>query len=211
MSGYAVPGAPGYLLALFAIGYVLQSAWPWLSWPFMNVPRWADLVIAAVLAVLAVIRQARWRRSAAWRDRQAFIAAADARLQGVWMDRENHQAFTAGRRGPRGFRFRMVTRIHEDSVLDHEDGDGEVPVLTETFGVFPLAGRVLRHDVTILTDPDTETARELPGPGWPRGWWREYRTAKTGFGFVAITPAQLAEVLAQLRASEQIAGEEELW
>lgn len=210
-SGFAAHPVPGSMLAFSAIWFLaiaVAPRWGWLSWPLHPGPRLPDVAAAAVLAVLAASRYAWFRRSAAGHDRRSLRAVAAQRAEGVWLNRADRQAFSISARGPRWLRVWMITRIPEDSAWgdDEDDDSGERPVLTETYMIVPGAGSVFRDDAVILADPEAGTARELPvaGTGRLRGTWRRYRSAKTGLGFVAVRPDEVAAVLAQLRASERI-------
>jgi hypothetical protein len=166
-----------------------------------------------VLAAASAVRYARYRRSAAGRDKRELAAAAAVREHGTWLDREAGQSFSVSRIW--WLRGWQVTRIPEEAVLSAREDDGEVPLLTEAYSIFPLAGSVIRHDMTLLADMTAGTARPLPaGSGPLREMWRLHKAGKDGYGLAAVSPAEVALLLAQLRASERISNdgaEEEPW
>jgi hypothetical protein len=206
-SGYSLPAVPGFLLAAVAVSFLLAVVWSGFTWPFPAAPRWADLIVAAVLGALAVIRYARWRRSLAGRSVRGLTAAMKEREGGVWINREEGQGFTVYHRGLRWFPFWMVTRISADSADDDSEHEGgERPVLTETYATIPLAARVVRVDEMILADDEAGTVRTLPSPGRLREIRQLRKSARTGFGFIAVRPEEAAVVLAQLRGSEPAPG-----
>jgi hypothetical protein len=200
-----------WLLGVLAVGELASFLWPVAGRAgIISYPRWVDGVAAAGLAALTALIVIRQRRSSWWRIRQELKQAAEARKGGEWLNRDEHQAFAVNTRWWRWIRIYMINRVPEDDAAELLSGEsGEDTLAVETFVIIPGDKGVIRHDQVLLIDPETAAVRPLPSPGMFRYVRQLHKSSKdTGFGFVFADPAQIAEVVRQLRGSEPMGSPE---
>lgn len=200
-SGFTALYLSPWFLAPMIVLWALGAIQPRNFWLGSGLPWWGNALIAAGWAALAAYAILRLARSGIRPLRRELARLARQRPAGSWLNRDEHQAFIIESR----YRILLVNRVAEDDVDDLVREPGEGPLSAETYTLVPGVADVIRHDQVILIDPAAGTGRPVPGtPGHFRSAWRLHRTAKTGFGFVTADPAQVAEVVRQLRGSEQM-------
>jgi hypothetical protein len=185
-----------------------------------SLPRWiagAAVLAGGIAFAVATVRVGvRHRRSGCEGPRGVLLALARERagVEGVWLNRDEHVAFsvTTGGRGP--LRRWHVARIDEDQILDYQSvtAGGRLAMTADAFTVMAFLPEVLREPVgTVLTAGDDLEPVLAEEPRRSRRQravdiWRRLQAERTGHLYASAE--EIAEVAAQLEAAELIAPDE---
>jgi hypothetical protein len=174
-------------------------------------PEWnnyLDFIAACAFLGIAARMLIGWRFGKHRDLRQALIAIAAQRCDGVWVNRDAHLVFWGHRVLSPPIRMWCVVRMDEDVTRELDTGEPVRTAVTyERFICFPFTRGVVRtHDAALVTqDADGNIGGgELPGtPGTLVWFWRTLRMPR-GMGTTWAQPDEVRELLSQFGATERV-------